>query len=61
MENTICPKCGEVNVYWPRYINFKEIVLCNKCGYFDYIVYNDEIGLSDIEDIEKNNHRVDCD
>ena len=53
MENTICPKCGEP-YYWPRYINFKEILLCKKCGYFDYVVHNDEIGLLDIGDDEVN-------
>ena len=49
MENTICPKCGENKYYW-KYVNYKEILLCGKCGYFDYFICEDELGLMDLED-----------
>jgi len=49
MEDTPCPKCGDIRFYY-KYINYKEILLCSKCGYYDYFVCEDELGLSDLED-----------
>jgi len=31
---TICPKCG-FEQYWHKYINYKDITLCNKCGHWE--------------------------
>jgi uncharacterized Zn finger protein len=31
-----CPKCNG-DQYWYKYINKKEIIRCEECGYFEYI------------------------
>ncbi|SPF36886.1 hypothetical protein SBF1_170017 [Candidatus Desulfosporosinus infrequens] len=35
-----CPKC-ESEKYYYTYINYREIVLCRKCGYWKTMSYNE--------------------
>lgn len=61
MENTICPNCKSSKFYY-KYINCQDIILCQKCGFWDYYICEDSLGLSDLnEDKEKDNHLVDSD
>lgn len=61
MNNVCCPVCGSLK-YWPKYVNYQEIILCNSCGYWNSCTVEDSLGLSDLnEDKEKDNHLVDSD
>ena len=50
---TCCPKCGHEK-YWPKYINYKEIDLCSRCGYWEPKDIGNVLELED-------NHKVDND
>lgn len=53
---TICPKCNHEK-YWPKYINYKEIDLCSRCGHWE----PRDIGSGNVLLGLDNNHKVDCD
>ena len=47
MENVLCPNCKNPKYYY-KYINCKEITICSLCGYWDYFICDDELGLLDL-------------
>ena len=52
-KNVVCPICGCLKYYY-KFIDYKEIILCSSCGYWDH--YNTEVELE-----LPNNHKVDND
>lgn len=53
-NNIVCPVCGCLKYYY-KFINCKEIVLCNNCGYWEPNNIGSGLELLD------NNHKVDND
>jgi len=46
---TICPKCNNEK-YWPKYINYKDITLCSRCGYWEPRDISNGLELLELED-----------